>query len=457
MGQSPDSSTYNDKGEGLPFYQGKTEFGELYPTPVKYCNKPNKIGDIGDVLLSVRAPVGPTNLLNHTACIGRGLSAIKPSGGISSKFVLFILRSVQNELSNAGTGTTFKAITKDFLYTLKFPIPPLAEQHRIVAKIEELFSELDKGVETFRAAQQQLKVYRQAVLQWAFEGKLTEEWREENTKQRSAAELIEMIRKTRMNQGLVKKMAPLMPLTKDRYNEMHILPEKWCWVKIGEVFGVYVGSTPSRNIAEYWGGTIPWVSSSEVRFRDIYDTREKISEQGLKNSSVVLHPPGTVLMAMIGEGKTRGQVAVLKIEATHNQNAAAIRVSETECSPRYLYYYLWLNYQKTREIGSGNNQKALNKQRVSNLFFPFAPYEEQQQIVAEIESRLSVCDKLEETITQSLLQAEALRQSILKKAFAGKLVPQDPSDEPAEKLLARIRAERAANPDKIKSAKRKVK
>ena len=94
---------------------------------------------------------------------------------------------------------------------------------------------------------------------------------------------------------------------------------------------------------------------------------------------------------------------------------------------------------------------------VQNYPFPYCSLPEQQQIVAEIESRLSVCDKLEETISQSLLQAEALRQSILKQAFAGKLVPQDPSDEPADKLLARIRAERAANPDKIKSSKRKVK
>ena len=99
----------------------------------------------------------------------------------------------------------------------------------------------------------------------------------------------------------------------------------------------------------------------------------------------------------------------------------------------------------------------LNEKIVKAVSVPIIPLPEQHQIVAEIESRLSVCDKLEETITQSLLQAEALRQSILKQAFAGKLVPQDPSDEPADKLLARIRAERAANPDKIKSSKRKVK
>ena len=105
----------------------------------------------------------------------------------------------------------------------------------------------------------------------------------------------------------------------------------------------------------------------------------------------------------------------------------------------------------------GVNQSNINGEKLINYPFPYCSLPEQQQIVAEIESRLSVCDKLEETITQSLLQAEALRQSILKQAFAGKLVPQDPSDEPADKLLARIRAERAANPDKIKSSKRKVK
>ena len=101
------------------------------------------------------------------------------------------------------------------------------------------------------------------------------------------------------------------------------------------------------------------------------------------------------MLAMIGEGKTRGQAALLHVEAAHNQNTAAILVSKTSCEPKYVYYFLMLNYENTRRVGSGNNQKALNKERVRALRFPFTSFEEQSLIVQEIESRLSVCDSIQ--------------------------------------------------------------
>ena len=180
MGQSPSSNTYNHSGDGLPFFQGKAEFGDLYPTINMYCSQPNKIAKQGATLLSVRAPVGPTNLAQHECCIGRGLAALHPCGGIEPKFLLYLFRSMEPVLSGKGTGSTFKAITKGFVAGLEFNLPPLLEQRRIVAKIEQLFSELDKGIERLKTARTQLATYRQAVLKHAFEGKLTAQWREEN-------------------------------------------------------------------------------------------------------------------------------------------------------------------------------------------------------------------------------------------------------------------------------------
>lgn len=139
------------------------------------------------------------------------------------------------------------------------------------------------------------------------------------------------------------------------------LPEGWIWTTLGEAFKVYVGATPSRKASEYWEGLIPWVSSGEVAFCEIHETRETITELGLQNTSTEVHPPGTVLLGMIGEGKTRGQAAILEIHASHNQNPAAIRVSETSVPPEYVYHFLKLEYERTRKIGSGNNQPALNK------------------------------------------------------------------------------------------------
>ena len=336
---------------------------------------------------------------------------------LDNQFLLFLLYGLKHKILEDAYGGAQPNISSGKIEEMVIPLPPLAEQKRIVDKIEELFSELDKGIETLKTAQQQLKVYRQAVLKFAFEGKLTS------------------------------------PDVKDGE-----LPDGWEYLKFGNVFEIFIGSTPSRKVPEYWNGSINWVSSGEVAFCNISKTKEKISEKGLENSSCKMHPPGTIILAMIGEGKTRGQAAILKCHSSHNQNTSAIRVNNEKYISELLYYYLVYTYEKNRGVGSGNNQKALNKERVKNFDIPMIPIKQQKELIQEIESRLSVCDKIEETILHGLKQAEALRQSILKKAFEGKLVSQDPNDEPASVLLEHIKAERAvAKPEKkIKTKKVKV-
>lgn len=310
-------------------------------------------------------------------------------------------------------GDTHKRFWISEYSQLPVPLAPSNEQKRILDKIEELITDLDKGIEYLETAQQQLKVYRQAVLRWAFEGKLTH---------------------SNIKEGE--------------------LPKGWKWEKLGNLFDVFIGSTPSRKRPDFWNGNINWVSSGEVAFCKITESNEKITQLGLDESSCKLHPPGTVILAMIGEGKTRGQAAILKSQATHNQNTAAIRIDSNTFLSELLYNYFVLTYHKNRGVGSGNNQKALNKERVKFFDIPLIPILEQPKVLAQIESRLSVCDKIEETIEISLLQAEALRLSIIKKAFEGKLVPQNPGDEPAEKLLQRIRAAKGkGKPEKTENAK----
>lgn len=152
MGQSPPGSTYNNSGNGLPFYQGKAEFGDVYPTPVKWCTDPRKIAEEGDVLLSVRAPVGPTNLAKEKCCIGRGLAAIRPKGKLSTKYLMFSLRALETILSGKGTGSTFSAVGKKVLENFTIPVPypnddsrSLNMQERIVARIESLLSEVKEA------------------------------------------------------------------------------------------------------------------------------------------------------------------------------------------------------------------------------------------------------------------------------------------------------------------------
>lgn len=291
-GQSPESKYYNSTGEGIPFFQGKADFGELYPKVRVYCSSPTKIAQYNDILLSVRAPVGPTNLSPGTVCIGRGLAAIRPDDSLDLKYLLYYFRYFETQLSAKGTGTTFKAINQKLIKNLEIPIPPLNEQSRIVAHIEELFSELDKAVGTLKTTKEQLEVYRQAVLKAAFEGKYTKWWRK-NHNVSANEESCEL-----------RKENQVFKDTSGDENELSLnIPDEWMKVRLGEIFDVEVGATPSRQHAEYWNGSIPWVSSGEVRFTTINKTREMITDIGLKNASTNLQPIGTVLLAMIWRGQ----------------------------------------------------------------------------------------------------------------------------------------------------------
>jgi len=133
MGQSPPSSTYNTERLGLPFLQGKFEFGERYPTPIKWCSNPLKIAHKGDILISVRAPVGDVNISPYDLCIGRGLAAVRPfKDKVHMLYLFFKKKNMKHELEKLGGGSTFSAITKDILTNLPIPLPPLPEQKRIV-------------------------------------------------------------------------------------------------------------------------------------------------------------------------------------------------------------------------------------------------------------------------------------------------------------------------------------
>ena len=420
---------------------------------------------------------------SRSGLVGKGMN-----GALGSTLVRINLPSIENnyayhflsskylEINTRAKGSGTPHVDPYLLWNYDFSICSLPEQRAIVAKIEELFSDLDKGIADLKKAQDQLKVYRQAVLKKAFEGELTKEWREQQQDLPTADELLEQIKEERQKHyeqqlenwkqavnaweendkegkkpGKPKAIKSVEQFTRTEIKSMDELPNKWNWVRLGNVFQVFVGSTPSRSKTEYWeNGKINWVSSGEVTFSSIFETREKITNEGLNNASTTIHPVGTVMLAMIGEGKTRGQAGILEIEACHNQNTAAIRVSEIGFLPKFLFHYLFLKYERNRSVGSGNNQKALNQGRIMDFDYPLCSVEEQHQIIQEIESRLSVCEKVEESIIDSLEKAKALRQSVLKKAFEGTLLSKEeiaackaaPDYEPASILLEKIKAEK---------------
>lgn len=179
MGQSPPGSTYNADGRGLPFYQGKADFGDLYPEPRKWCTAPTKVAEPGDVLISVRAPVGPTNLCRERSAIGRGLAAVRPTAGVGSKYLLYALRATAESLRSQATGTTFEAVSGSQVRAHTIPLAPAEHRDGIVDAIELHLSRADAARASVRRAIRNIERHREGLLYQAVSGRLTRgsDWR----------------------------------------------------------------------------------------------------------------------------------------------------------------------------------------------------------------------------------------------------------------------------------------
>ena len=425
---------------------------------------------VGAVLVTCIGNLGRTAISKVICATNQQINALVFDVPVVPEYGFYYSQTLEPWLTSVSSATTVSIVNKGKFETTPFPLAPAAEQTRIVAKLEELLSDLDAGVAELKAAKKKLGQYRQSLLKAAVEGALTADWRAaqhtgpvgktvKKAPVESGAALLARILTERRSRWETRQLAKFQaqgkPPPKDWQSKypapvapettgLPALPAGWVWSSLGQCFQVAVGATPSRKASGYWGGGIPWVSSGEVRFNRITESKETISEEGLNNSSTRLNPVGSVLLGMIGEGKTRGQVAILDIEAANNQNCAAIWASETDVPPEYVYFWMWSRYDETRRGSSGNNQPALNKSIVENIPFPLPPLDELQQIVPVLSAALLQTSEQEAAVEYSLKQSAAQRKNILQAAFSGQLVPQDSADEPASALLARIRAERDA-------------
>ena len=423
-------------------------------------NSAAKLAPVGSILVALYGSIGKLGIAGIPVTTNQAIAYSLPNKwAFDSKYLYHYLRAERRNLLALGSGVTQKNIYLGDLKAYRFPLAPRHEQTRIVAKLEELLSDLDAGVAELKAAQKKLAQYRQSLLKAAVEGALTAAWRTQHQPTETGAQLLQRILQERRARWEARQLAKFAEQGKTppkdwqkKYPEpvqpdtsgLPELPQGWVWSSIGQCFQVAVGATPSRKEPAYWNGAIPWVSSGEVRFCHITATKEQITEDGLLNSSTQINPVGSVLLGMIGEGKTRGQVAILDVEAANNQNCAAIWVSETEIPPEYVYCWLWSQYEQTRRGSSGNNQPALNKSIVERICLPLAPVDELKETMRVVDGELERILEQVAAIDHALQQSTAQRQNILRAAFSGQLVPQDPHDKPASALLERIRAERAA-------------
>jgi type I restriction enzyme S subunit len=426
LGQSPPSSTYNVTSEGLPFFQGKAEFGERYPIVVKWCSKPKKIAQKNDVLISVRAPVGPTNIAPSECCIGRGLAALRPLEGTEYLYILYYLRSIEHELSEMGTGTTFKAISGSDLRSILIPLAPLDQQKRIVAKIEKQFSRLDEAVTALKRIQANLKRYKASVLKAAVEGKLTEEWRRKNPEVEPANELLKRILVERKKKWEVEHPGKKYkePAPPDISN-LPELPKRWVWASVEQLsVKVQYGSSAKTN--ENIAG-IP-----VLRMGNIFEGRLRLDDlkylpQDHSEFPELLLREGDLLFNRTNSPELVGKSAVYLGKPKPCSFASyLIRVQfNNRVSSSLVSFYInsvygrsWIKAVVSQQVGQAN----VNGTKLQALLLPLPSHAEQQKIIEEVESCISVAEEIEAAIETNLKRAERLRQSILKKAFSGRLV-----------------------------------
>ena len=459
-------------------------FDDLVYVPQEYVSEVQLL-NLGDIVIA--ASSGSRHVVGKAAALtvpwvgsfGAFCYGLRPYLWETASYIsLFLQTSTYRDYVSAlSAGVNINNLRRGHIEGTPLPIPPLNEQHRIVAKIEGLFSELDKGIESLKTAQAQLKVYRQAVLKHTFEGKLTAQWRGEHLEAKPASELLQRIlveRRRGWEENQLRKFAEKgkapsknwkakykEPATADT-TDLPLLPDSWCWSSIDQLI-----REPLRNghsaVASQTDGGIPTFSISAVTDGDFSAKNIKmtsadplkVQDLWIKSDDIFVQRSNTP--ELVGTARRyRGENGraifpdlLIRIRVTSSVLSAFVELALQ--SVRCHAYF------RHKSQGISGSMPKIDQDVVRLAAIPLPPLPEQEAIIEAVEGQLTVIDHIEAEIDGQLLKADSLRQSILKRAFAGELVPQDPHDEPVSVLLDRIRTERekAVKNNHPKKTKRK--
>ncbi|EKU97316.1 restriction endonuclease S subunit [Leptolyngbya sp. PCC 7375] len=432
----------------------------------------------GDVLMSCSGTVGRSCVAPSSLefALVRSVAVLKPLFGMG-EFLSYSIRSpqLQRQINEKKSQTAQANIFQGKIKQLLFAVPPLAEQHRIVNKIEELFTQLDAGVDLLKKLKVKLKRYRQAVLKAVVEGKLTQAWRAAHQDElEPASVLLDRILKERREKWKADQLAKMETkgkVPKDdkwklKYKEpaapnapdwLENLPKEWTLATVGQIAVlVQYGSSSKTNLDS---SGIPVLRMGNIVEGKLVFDKLKYLPKDHKEFPELLLEPYDVLFNRTNSVELVGKTSVYEGRPSVCSFASyLIRVRiHTTLEPSFVSHYInsiygrkWIGSVVSQQVGQAN----VNGTKLQALSIPLPPKQEQEEIFDRVEYLFSIIEELEKIIDKNFRRAEKLRQSILKKAFEGKLVPQDPNDEPASVLLERIQAEKAQQ--EAKSKKRKT-
>lgn len=364
MGQSPDSKSYNEYAEGLPFFQGNADFGVIYPTARVWCSSPTKVVEPGTLLISVRAPIGALNFAKDRSCIGRGLAGITPHHGISTKFIYYALKGKYKELNAKGTGSTFKAIAKNALGETLVKVASKAEQMEIVQT-------LDKVSGTIEARKQQLQKLDELV----------------------KARFVEMFGDPVQN--------------KMKWPVKSLLDMGYC--KNGMNF-----RTGDSGIEIHCLGVGDFKNLSII---DETDRLPTISLNEEPPKECLLQDGDIVFVRSNGNKALVGRCLIVypdKIPTTYSGFCIRYRLTVNDVETQYLLSTLKTDSVRKKIVGRGVNIQNLNQQTLGSLSIPIPPKNMQQQFVAFV----TQIDKSKEAVQQALDKTQQLFDSLMQQYFA---------------------------------------
>ncbi len=402
MGQSPAGTDTTDNSSFTPLIGGAADMGELYPKVSRYTKKPTKLSQAGDIIICIRATLGRPIFSDGAYCLGRGVAALR-SEVVSCEFLRLLLINQEQYLYDNATGTTFAQVTGNTLCRMPIPLPPLAEQKRIVDTIAELFADLDKAAENAQSIIDNAESRRSAILHQAFTGELTKQWRVEN--------------------GL----------------DM----DSWEETPSSKLFE-YVTSG-SRGWAQYYSdngavflrmgnldhGTIE-LDMSDVQYVNLPEKAEGQRSRVKK---------GDILISITADVGMIGLVRDIDYEGYINQHVALARPVNTNMSEFIAWYLVSdVGFKQFRQKQRGATKVGLGLADIKSLYLKMPTLAEQREIVRILDELLADEQRIKEAAEEMLDKIAMMKKSILADAFRGKLGTNDPSDEPATELLKQILA-----------------